>query len=168
MASVLSLATPALACGVAARRPAARSAAASCGVAPRAALAVRQSRPAALATQRVALAGVSATQCLNSTNSRRATRRAVGTRAALDSVISPLKAGPPAATYQATAIAAAVLAVKLAYEANGVASGGLLLAAGYAVHAGGAYAIAAAGGKPGSETLKRINAGLVRHAADIM
>jgi hypothetical protein len=163
MASVLSVSTPALACSAAARRPAARSATAR-WAAPRAELAMRQSRPAALATQRAALAGDSSTHAIGARRIQRIQRQVVhaAPRAALDSVIAPLKAGPAPATYQATAIAAAVLALKLAWEArNG--GGGLMLAAGYAVHAGAAYAIAAAGGKAGSETLKRMNAGLVRH-----
>jgi hypothetical protein len=78
--------------------------------------------------------------------------------------LSKLTSGPlPAKAYAAAALGAAALALKLVWEAGG-GGGGMLLAAGYAIHAGSAYTIAAAGGSPGSDSLKRLNAGLVRSA----
>ena len=76
--------------------------------------------------------------------------------------LSKLASGPPPAkAYAAAALGAAALALKLLWEARS-GGGGLLLAAGYAMHAGSAYTIAAGGGSPGSDSLKRLNAGLVR------
>jgi hypothetical protein len=168
MASAFALSAPpvvAAACAAgAARRPAARGASAAPRAAPRAAVAYRASRGGALATQRAALAGAGLRFGAAAPRAapRRVSRAPQPAQAALDSVVTTLKSGPPAAkAYQAAAIAAAVLCAKLAWGAR---NGGidLVLAAGYAVTAGNAHAIAASGGSPGSDTLKALNAGLVR------
>ena len=168
---MLSLSMPVAAGVTSARRPAARGAAAAHWAAPRASLAVGAPRAAKLASQRSALGGDSAAQLNGAVLRAKPFRRAVAAQpaqASLSAIPTTLMSGPlPAKGFQAAAIAAAYACVKLAWEARH-GSNLLLMAAGYAVTAGAAHAIAAEGGKPGSDTLKRLNAGLVRSPTDII